>query len=263
MESGVLPKLTVEQALVNFREANEGGLLKIMSKMGISLLESYMGAQIFEAIGVGGDLLQLGFRGTPSRVGGLSVEELAQEVGGFVGKALEMADPGNEKASKKLENYGFYRFMVKGEYHHNSPQLSKLLHKAIAGDGDVSQYELFSRAVSERPPTTLRDLLDVKTDRSPVPLAEVEPVEAIMRRFCTGGMSLGALSRECHETLAIAMNRIGGKSNSGEGGEDPVRFKPLGDVDDSTGLSPRLPHLKGLRNGDIATSAIKQVASGR
>lgn len=170
---------------------------------------------------------------------------------------------GNEKASKKLENYGFYRFMVKGEYHHNSPQLSKLLHKAIAGDGDVSQYELFSRSVAERPPTTLRDLLDVQTDRSPIPLEQVEPVENIMRRFCTGGMSLGALSRECHETLAIAMNRIGGKSNSGEGGEDPIRFKPLGDVDDATGLSPRLPHLKGLRNGDIATSAIKQVASGR
>ncbi len=261
MESGVLPKLSIEQALANFREANESGLLKIMSKMGISLIESYMGAQIFEAIGVGGDLLHLGFRGTPSRVGGLSVEELAQEVGGFVGKALEMA--GNEKASSKLENYGFYRFMVKGEYHHNSPQLSKLLHKAIAGDGDVSQYELFSRAVAERPPTTLRDLLDIQTDRKPIALEEVEGVEAIMRRFCTGGMSLGALSRECHETLAIAMNRIGGKSNSGEGGEDPVRFKALGDVDDATGLSPRLPHLKGLRNGDIATSAIKQVASGR
>jgi len=260
MKSGVLPKITREKALENYREANEAGLLKVMSKMGISLLESYMGAQIFEAIGIGNDLLQLGFRGTPSRVGGLSVADLAQEVSGFVGKALEMQ---GEEKSRKLENYGFYRYMVKGEYHHNSPQLSKLLHKAVDGNGDVSQYELFSRAVAERPPTTLRDLLDIKTDRSPVPLEEVEPAEAIMKRFCTGGMSLGALSREAHETLAIAMNRIGGKSNSGEGGEDPIRFQSLTDVDEKTGLSARLPHLKGLRNGDIATSAIKQVASGR
>ena len=260
MESGLLPKLTREQALENYREANEAGLLKVMSKMGISLLESYMGAQIFEAIGIGPDLLQLGFRGTPSRVGGLSVPELAQEVSGFVAKALEMKDA---EGSRKLENYGFYRYMVKGEYHHNSPQLSKLLHKAVDGKGDVSQYELFSKAVADRPPTTLRDMLDIKTDRKPIPLSEVESAEAIMRRFCTGGMSLGALSREAHETLAIAMNRIGGKSNSGEGGEDPIRFTPLSDVDEATGLSPRLPHLKGLKNGDIATSAIKQVASGR
>lgn len=260
MESGVLPRLTLEQALLNYRDANEAGLLKVMSKMGISLIESYMGAQIFEAIGIGHDLLQLGFRGTPSRVGGLSVSDLAQEVGGFVAKALEMR---GGAGSRKLENYGFYKFMVKGEYHHNSPQLSKLLHKAVNGDGDISQYKLFSKAVAERPPTTLRDLLEIQSDRPPVALSDVEPAEAIMRRFCTGGMSLGALSREAHETLAIAMNRIGGKSNSGEGGEDPVRFEPLEDVDQATGLSPRLPHLKGLRNGDIATSAIKQVASGR
>lgn len=111
MDSGVLPKITREQALQNYRDANEAGLLKVMSKMGISLIESYMGAQIFEAIGIGEDLLQLGFRGTPSRVGGLGVSDLAQEVASFVSKSLEMS--GGEEKARKLENYGFYKFMVK------------------------------------------------------------------------------------------------------------------------------------------------------
>ena len=112
-----------------------------------------------------------------------------------------------------------------------------------------------------RPATALRDLLDFEPDRESIPIEEVESVESIVKRFCTGGMSLGSLSREAHETLAVAMNRIGGKSNSGEGGEDAVRFKILDDVKD--GKSPTLPHLNGLKNGDTASSAIKQVASGR
>lgn len=113
-----------------------------------------------------------------------------------------------------------------------------------------------------RPVTALGDLLDFQSDREPIPLEEVEPVTEIVKRFCTGGMSLGALSQEAHEVLAIAMNRIGGKSNSGEGGEDPIRFKVLDDVD-AVGHSQLLPHLKGLRNGDTASSSIKQVAAGR
>jgi glutamate synthase (ferredoxin) len=250
-----IPTLTVEQALGNYRKAVESGLLKILSKMGISLLSSYQAAQIFEAIGIGGDLIELGFRGTTSRIGGLSISELADEVLSIHVKAFP------ELTTKKLENLGFVQYRPGGEYHMNSPEMVKALHKALDGK-NYDHYEVYKKHLQGRPVTALRDLLDFQGDRASVPLEEVESVAEIVKRFCTGGMSLGALSREAHETLAIAMNRIGGKSNSGEGGEDPVRYKVLDDVDES-GNSPTLPHLKGLRNGDKAYSAIKQVASGR
>jgi glutamate synthase (ferredoxin) len=250
-----IPALTVEQALGNYRKAVESGLLKILSKMGISLLSSYQAAQIFEAIGIGGDLIELGFRGTTSRIGGLSISELADEVLSFHIKAFP------ELTTKKLENLGFVQYRPGGEYHMNSPEMVKALHKALDGK-NYDHYEVYKKHLQGRPVTALRDLLDFQGDRTPVPIEEVESVAEIVKRFCTGGMSLGALSREAHETLAIAMNRIGGKSNSGEGGEDPVRYTVLDDVDES-GHSPTLPHLKGLQNGDKAYSAIKQVASGR
>ncbi|MEH2408946.1 glutamate synthase-related protein [Nostoc sp.] len=250
-----IPALTLEQALGNYRKAVESGLLKILSKMGISLLSSYQAAQIFEAIGIGGDLIELGFRGTTSRIGGLSVSELADEVLSFHSKAFP------ELTTKKLENLGFVQYRPGGEYHMNSPELVKALHKALDGK-TYDHYEVYKKHLQGRPVTALRDLLDFQGERTPIPLEEVESVTEIVKRFCTGGMSLGALSREAHETLAIAMNRIGGKSNSGEGGEDPVRYTVLDDVDEF-GHSPTLPHLKGLRNGDKAYSAIKQVASGR
>ena len=249
-----IPALTVEQALGNYRKAIESGLLKILSKMGISLLSSYQAAQIFEAIGIGGDLIELGFRGTTSRIGGLSVSELADEVLSFHSKAFP------ELTTKKLENLGFVQYRPNGEYHMNSPEMVKALHKALDGK-NYDHYEVYKKHLQGRPVTALRDLLDFQGERTPIPIEEVESVTEIVKRFCTGGMSLGALSREAHETLAIAMNRIGGKSNSGEGGEDPVRYTVLDDVND--GHSPTLPHLKGLRNGDTASSAIKQVASGR
>lgn len=250
-----IPALTLEEALGNYRKAVESGLLKILSKMGISLLSSYQAAQIFEAIGIGGDLIELGFRGTTSRIGGLSVSELADEVLSFHSKAFP------EVTANKLENLGFVQYRPGGEYHMNSPEMVKALHKALDGK-NYDHYEVYKKHLQGRPVTALRDLLDFQGDRPPVSLEEVESVSEIVKRFCTGGMSLGALSREAHETLAIAMNRIGGKSNSGEGGEDPVRYVVLDDVDES-GHSPTLPHLKGLRNGDKAYSAIKQVASGR
>ena len=256
MERGKIEATTLVGAQENYRHAVEAGLLKILSKMGISLLSSYHGAQIFEAIGIGTDLLNLGFYGTASRLGGLSVAELAQEILAFHHRAFP------ELTHKKLENFGFVQYRPGGEYHMNSPEMSKALHKAIAQPQNQDHYELYKQSLSGRPVTALRDLLDFNSDRPSIPIEEVEPVSEILRRFCTGGMSLGALSREAHETLAIAMNRIGGKSNSGEGGEDPVRFKVLDDVDEA-GRSPLLPHLKGLRNGDTASSAIKQVASGR
>ncbi|MBO1067068.1 MULTISPECIES: glutamate synthase-related protein [Nostocales] len=255
MTRGKIATLTLNQAVENYRKAIESGLLKILSKMGISLLSSYQAAQIFEAIGIGGDLLALGFRGTTSRIGGLSVSELAQEVLSFHSKAFP------ELTAKKLENLGFVQYRPGGEYHMNSPELAKSLHKAVNGK-QYDHYEVYKQHLHNRPVTALRDLLDFQSERSPIPLEEVESVNDIVKRFCTGGMSLGALSREAHETLAIAMNRIGGKSNSGEGGEDPVRYNVLNDVD-TAGKSPTLPHLNGLRNGDTAASAIRQIASGR
>jgi glutamate synthase (ferredoxin) len=255
MERGKINLLTLEQAIANYRQSVESGLLKILSKMGISLLSSYQAAQIFEAIGIGGDLLALGFWGTTSRIGGLSCMELAQEVLSFHCKAFP------ELTTKKLENLGFVQYRPGGEYHMNSPELSKALHKAVDGK-HYDHYEVYKKHLEGRPTTALRDLLDFQSDRPSIPIEQVESVSEIVKRFCTGGMSLGALSREAHETLAIAMNRIGGKSNSGEGGEDPVRYNVLNDVD-SSGHSPTLPHLNGLRNGDTAASAIKQVASGR
>lgn len=255
METGKLPVSTLNGAQDNFRKAVEAGLLKILSKMGISLITSYQGAQIFEAIGIGPDLLDLAFRGTTSRLGGLSLADLAQETVSFHQRAFP------ELTSKRLQNMGFVQSRPSGEYHMNNPAMTKVLHKAIK-DRQYNHYEVYKDQLENRPVTALRDLLDFHSDRQPIPLDQVESVEAIMERFCTGGMSLGALSREAHEVLAIAMNRIGGKSNSGEGGEDPVRFKVLADVD-SDGNSPTFPHLRGLKNGDTASSAIKQVASGR
>mgnify|MGYP001030963385 FL=1 len=272
MERGKITKITIEEAQKHYRKAVEAGLLKILSKMGISLLSSYQGAQIFEAIGIAGDLLELAFRGTTSRIGGLTVAELAQEVMSYHGRGFP------ELNIKKLENYGFVQYRPSGEYHMNSPQMAKELHKAVNvingsngngnGNGKNSEiteydhYEVYRKYLQGRPITALRDLLDFHSSSPSVPLEEVEPAAEIMKRFCTGGMSLGALSREAHETLAIAMNRIGGKSNSGEGGEDAERFKVLDDVNEE-GLSSLFPHLKGLRNNDTASSAIKQVASGR
>ena len=255
MDSGKLPVTTLNGAQANYRKAVEAGLLKILSKMGISLLSSYQGAQIFEAIGIGSELLETGFKGSISRLGGLSVAELAEETIRFHSKAFP------ELTTKRLEHMGFVQARPKGEYHSNSPQMTKLLHKAVTLN-EYDHYAVYKEHLKESPVTALRDLLDFTSDRDPISLDEVESAETIMRRFCTGGMSLGALSREAHETLAIAMNRIGGKSNSGEGGEDSVRFNPINDVDDQ-GLSATLPHLKGLRAGDTASSAIKQVASGR
>ncbi|MGC1309538.1 MAG: glutamate synthase large subunit [Phormidesmis sp.] len=255
MESGKLPVSTLNGAQSNYRKAVDNGLLKILSKMGISLLSSYRGAQIFEAVGIGRDLLALAFKGSVSRLGGLTIDELAQETMSFHEKAFP------ELTRKRLENMGFVQSRPSGEYHMNNPAMTKLLHKAVETK-QYDHYEIYREQLSGRPIAALRDLLDFKTDGESVDLSEVESVESIMQRFCTGGMSLGSLSREAHETLGIAMNRINGKSNSGEGGEDGVRFKVLDDVD-SEGLSPTLPHLKGLQNGDTASSAIKQVASGR
>ncbi|MCP9809527.1 glutamate synthase subunit alpha [Cyanobium sp. HWJ4-Hawea] len=256
IETGKLPAISPEQAQANVRKALEDGLRKILSKIGISLLASYHGAQIFEAIGIGADLIQLAFAGTTSRVAGLSLAELASETMAFHTKAYP------ELNRTKLEFMGFVQYRTGGEYHLNSPEMAKALHAAVKAGPGYDHFATYQTLLEHRPVTALRDLLQLKPARAPLPLDQVESVESICARFCTGGMSLGALSREAHEVLAVAMNRIGGKSNSGEGGEDPARFNVLQDVD-AAGHSPTLPTIQGLRNGDTACSAIKQIASGR
>ena len=254
MQRGKLPDVTVVECQHNLRKALNKGLMKICSKIGISLLSSYHGAQIFECYGLGPEVIGTGFKGSVSRVGGLTMQELGEEASRFWAN-------GAGADGDKLENFGFITSRSGLEYHGNNPEMSKLLHKAVR-ESDPDLYALYKEHVDNRPGTVLRDFLELETGRTPISVDEVEPAADIMERFCTGGMSLGAISRETHEAIAIAMNRIGGMSNSGEGGEDVVRFNELDDVD-ADGKSPTFPHLKGLQNGDIAVSQIKQVASGR
>ncbi|MEM9080844.1 MAG: glutamate synthase large subunit [Verrucomicrobiota bacterium] len=233
-------ELTAEKAMGNYRKALEKGLLKIMSKMGISVLNSYQGAQIFEALGVGKEVIDLCFTGTHSRIGGVGFAEIANET-----LTRHRAAFGNESNSPlALEDPGYNRYRKSGEKHALSTEVIKNFHTYVKS-GNPEDYEGYVKASLENNPITIKDLLEFKTDGlTPVPLEEVEPASEIVKRFTTAAMSLGALSPEAHETLAIAMNRLGGKSDSGEGGEDTRRFKPY-------------------PNGDFARSAIKQVASGR
>nr|YP_009391393.1 glutamate synthase [Platysiphonia delicata]ARW59537.1 glutamate synthase [Platysiphonia delicata] len=255
MTKGKLPQLSIQESQDNYRVAIEKGLLKILSKMGISLLSSYHGAQIFEILGLDKDVVDTAFVGTTSRLCGINLEE-------FFNHSLSIYDSAFvHELPKKLPNLGYVQYRPGAEYHVNNPEMSKVLHKAVRNI-DYSLYQKYQNLLFSKPSANLRDLLIFGTNRKTINLDQVEPVESILKRFCTGGMSLGALSRETHETLAIAMNRIGGKSNSGEGGEDSVRFMPIKDVDIS-GISKNFSHLKGLKNNDIASSAIKQIASGR
>jgi glutamate synthase (ferredoxin) len=255
MSNGKIPQLDIAKAQDNYRIAIETGLLKILSKMGISLVSSYHGAQIFEILGLGPEIIDLSFRGTTSRIGGMDLTELSAEVKKTYNAAFFVNTP------KKLTNLGYIQYRPGAEYHVNNPDMSKTLHKAVRSQ-DLVLYSKYKSLLENRPPTNLRDLLIIVSKNTPISIDKVESLESILSRFCTGGMSLGALSRETHETLAIAMNRIGGKSNSGEGGEDPQRFYRVESVD-NLGITEDFPYLKGLKNNDLANSAIKQIASGR
>ncbi|MFQ5914621.1 MAG: glutamate synthase large subunit, partial [Nitrospinota bacterium] len=232
-------RISGEEAVQAFIRVAEKGLLKVLSKMGISCLSSYHGAQIFEALGLGDEVIDRCMHGTPSQFGGLGFDEVAQEVLARHREAYQ------EGGGSKLKQGGSYRYRKVGEYHAFNPDVVKALHKAVQ-EKDRGAYMKYAELVNRRTPTSPRDLFQLReVDESRrVALEELEPVEDIWRRFGTSGMSLGALGPEAHETLAIAMNRIGGRSNSGEGGEDPARFVPR-------------------ENGDSANSRVKQVASAR
>jgi glutamate synthase (NADPH/NADH) large chain len=219
------------------------GLLKVMSKMGISTYQSYCGAQIFDAVGLASEFVDTYFTGTASRIEGVGLAEIAEESVRWHRDAFG-ANPIYESA---LDVGGDYAFRIRGEAHAWTPDsIAKLQHATRANDWKT--YEEFSRTINEQSERllTLRGLFELHLDRQPVPLEEVEPAKEIVRRFATGAMSFGSISYEAHTNLAIAMNRLGGKSNTGEGGEEPERFQPLADG------SP-----------NPARSAIKQVASGR
>jgi glutamate synthase (NADPH) large chain len=247
IQDGALAGVTVRQAARNYIKACGKGLLKVMSKMGISTVASYTGAQVFEAIGLSTQIVDAYFTGTVSRIGGIGLGEIAREVLARHTKAWP--DQPSELAHRDIDVGGEYQWRREGEYHlFNPTTVHKLQHSTRTQRYDV--FKQYTSAVDQQASRlgTLRGLFRLRdaaeTGRAPVPIEEVEPVSSIVRRFSTGAMSYGSISVEAHETLAIAMNRIGGRSNTGEGGEDADRYTP----------DP---------NGDLRRSAIKQVASGR
>jgi glutamate synthase (NADPH/NADH) large chain len=232
------------QAVKNYIKASGKGVLKVMSKMGVSTVASYTGAQIFEAIGLATDLVDEFFTGTVSRLGGIGLEEIAREVASRHATAHPKRP--DLRAHRRIELGGEYQWRREGEYHLFNPDtVYRLQHSTRAGRYDL--FKQYTKDVDDQSQrlATLRGLFELRTsENGPISIDEVEPVSEIVKRFSTGAMSYGSISAEAHETLAIAMNRIGAKSNTGEGGEDPERFTPMA-------------------NGDSKRSSIKQVASGR
>ncbi|MFC5186293.1 glutamate synthase large subunit [Actinomadura harenae] len=244
VRTGVLAGVDETKAVRNLVKAYGKGVLKVMSKMGVSTVASYTGAQIFEAVGLGAEVVDHAFTGTTSKLGGVGFDVLADEVARRHARAYPAG--GNEPAHRTLEVGGEYQWRREGEPHLFDPETVFKLQHATR----TRRYEIFKEYTSRIDEQagrlmTLRGLFRFRDgERPPVPIDEVEPVSEIVKRFSTGAMSYGSISAEAHETLAIAMNRLGGKSNTGEGGEDPGRFVPDA-------------------NGDLRRSAIKQVASGR
>ena len=238
---GLLRGVTHEKAVKNYIKAATKGVVKILSKMGISTVQSYRGAQIFEAIGLRSDFIDEYFTWTASRIGGIGLEEIAQET--LVSHYRAFA--AQEGRDPELDSGGELQWRKHGEEHLFNPQTIHTLQEACR-KGDYKLFKKYSKLVQGEYSQngSLRSLLAMTPIGQPVPIDEVEPAASIVKRFKTGAMSFGSISKEAHETLAIAMNRIGGKSNSGEGGEDPARFT-------------------ADENGDLRRSAIKQVASGR
>ena len=241
IHEGVLTGIDHKNACKNYVKAASKGVVKVMSKMGISTIQSYRGAQVFEALGLRQDVIDHYFTWTASRVGGIGLDVIAKEVLA----RHHAAYPERQVDGHVLPVGGIYKWRVDGEAHLFTPESIHFLQKATS-TGSYPTFKNYSKIINEQGKNlcTLRSLLEFKPG-TPIPLAEVEPAENIMKRFKTGAMSYGSISQEAHETLAIAMNRIGGKSNTGEGGEDPARFTWTNE------------------KGDSKNSAIKQVASGR
>src|SRR6266542_2577790 len=243
------PEYADAKLVDNYAKAVGKGMLKVMAKMGISTLQSYKGAQIFEAVGLHSHVIERCFTGTASRIQGVNFDVLEDEARRrhalSYPEGVQQAGHAHADPMAALRNPGEYHWRHQGERHMWHPATIAALQAAVRNE-DAAAYATFAELANrdERGRCTLRALLDFKTGATPVPIEEVEPAAEIVKRFCTGAMSFGSLSKEAHETLAIAMNRIGGKSNTGEGGEDYDRFIPL-------------------PNGDLKRSAIKQVASGR
>ena len=241
IDQGLLAGVDPGKAIKNYIKAINKGVVKVISKMGISTIQSYCGAQIFEAIGLNQDFVDRYFTWTPSRIGGIGLDVIAEEVL----LRHRQAFPDRPVNGHALDEGGQYRYRREGEYHLFNPEtIHKLQYACRANSYKV--FKEYSRLVDDqsRRLCTLRGLMELKHERKSIPLEEVEPIGEIVKRFKTGAMSYGSISKEAHEALAIAMNRIGGKSNTGEGGEDPARYF----IDE---------------NGDSRNSAIKQVASGR
>jgi glutamate synthase (ferredoxin) len=236
-------------AIDNYRHAVEGGLLKVMARMGISTLNSYQGAQIFETLGLHIGLVDRYFCGTDCRLSGATLDHIARDSAHL--HCVAFADD----PQAKLQELGTYRYRKHGEHHAFNPDVFKSLHAAVRKQRWES-YQTYARLVDEQPACNIRDLITWAPAAQPLPLSEVEPAADIVRRFSTQAMSHGALASEVHEALAVAMNRLGGLSNSGEGGEDPGRAKPY--TAEQGRLSPWKP-----QPGDWGNSAIKQVASAR
>ncbi|MDG6094011.1 glutamate synthase large subunit [Acetobacter sp. AN02] len=233
---GLFGSMTLREAVERYRKAIDKGLLKIMSKMGISIMASYRGGCNFEAVGLSRALTAEFFPGMPSRISGIGLSGIARNILTFHKEAWN-------NATAVLPVGGLYKLRRTGETHAFDAQLIHLLQTAVGTDS-FSTYQRYADAVARQKPVSLRDLLNFKSDRQPIAVEEVESITQLRKRLIAPAISLGALSPEAHETLSIAMNRIGAKSDSGEGGEDPARAKPR-------------------PNGDNASSAIKQVASGR
>ncbi|MDF2567791.1 MAG: GltB, partial [Oscillospiraceae bacterium] len=239
VDDGYVEGKTEKDAYYNYLKASNKGVIKILSKMGISTIQSYMGAQIFQAVGLDNKFVDKYFTSTPSPIGGIGINEVARESQLRHDEAFAFDDFDDE-----LESSGLYQYRRDGEKHLFNPETIHTLQQACR-EGDYNKFKDYSNMVNENEEQTctVRSLLKF-ADTTPIPIEEVESVDAICRRFKTGAMSYGSISCEAHEALAIAMNRIGGKSNTGEGGENPERFIPEA-------------------NGDSRCSAIKQVASGR
>jgi glutamate synthase (NADPH/NADH) large chain len=241
IRQGILVNIKHDKAVKNYIKASTKGVIKVLSKMGISTIQSYRGAQIFEAIGLKSDFIEKYFTWTPSRIGGIGLEEVAIEA--LVHHTAAFSE--QEGRDSVLDAGGDYQWRKDGERHLYSPKTIHNLQQACRTN-DYNLFNTYTKDINDQSEKhfTLRGLLDFKKTNGSVPLDEVESVESICHRFKTGAMSYGSISKEAHESLAIAMNRVGGKSNTGEGGEDPARFIPDA-------------------NGDSRRSAIKQVASGR